>query len=202
MLIEDHPVVAEGLRKMLSESSFSAKILVFTTGGEGLEALELFQPDILLLDINLPDISGIELCGRISKKWPGIRIIALSSSSSKTVIGKMLEHGAKGYLLKDSDSQEILRAVSAVSRGEVYINEQVGSILSGREKSETLLLSAREKQVLKFISDGFTNNEIAEKMFISPLTVDSHRKNMLLKLGAKNTAALVKIAMLNGLIDN
>lgn len=200
LIVEDHPVVAEGLQKLLTESKTAKMVPAVQSGEECLRVLEHFSPDILFLDINLPDISGIDLCKKILARWPGIHIIALSSYSSKTVIRKMLDSGAGAYLTKDADSSEILAAISSVMKGESYCNQQVKAILSDSARESLPLLSARELEVLRLIAEGYTNNEIAEKIFISPLTVDSHRKNMLLKLGARNTAALVRLATLNGLI--
>ncbi len=202
MIVEDHPLVSEGLQKLLKEKELASSVPAVKSGEECLRALELYQPDILLLDINLPDISGLELCSIISKRWPGIRIIALSSYNTRTVISRMLENGARAYLVKDADGEEICHAIRQVAAGQLYYNEQIRALLEGKGQDSSALLTNREKQVLKLIADGFTNNEIADKIFVSPLTVDSHRKNLLLKLGARNTAALVKIALMAGLLED
>jgi len=202
MIVEDHPLVSEGLQKLLKEKELASTVPAVKSGEECLRALELYQPDILLLDINLPDISGLELCSIISKRWPDIRIIALSSYNTRTVISRMLENGARAYLVKDADGEEICHAIRQVASGQLYYNEQIRALLEGKGQDSSALLTNREKQVLKLIADGFTNNEIADKIFVSPLTVDSHRKNLLLKLGARNTAALVKIALMAGLLED
>lgn len=201
LIVEDHPVVAEGLQKLLAENKICTKCPVAGTGKECLDILKNYTPGLIFLDINLPDVSGIDLCKTILKEYKGIKIIALSSFGSRSFIEKIMENGASGYLVKNSDSEEILAAINAVSNGEKYFCSTSKNILKNKADDGVPILTRREQEVLKLISDGLTNNEIAEKMFISHLTVDSHRKNLLTKLGAKNTASLVKIAMLHNLIQ-
>jgi DNA-binding NarL/FixJ family response regulator len=200
LIVEDHPVVAEGLQKLLAEHGICTVCPVAQTGGECMEILKNYVPEMIFMDINLPDVSGIDLCKTILSKFPSIVILALSSFGSRSFIEKILENGAKGYLLKNSNSQEIISAIQKVKQGEIYYSEEVKAILENRADDGLPILTRREQEILKLISDGLTNNEIAEKIFISPFTVDSHRKNMLLKFGAKNTAVLVKMAMMHHLI--
>jgi DNA-binding NarL/FixJ family response regulator len=200
LIVEDHPVVAEGLQKLLTENGICKACPVAQTGKECLEILKNYIPEFIFMDINLPDVSGIDLCKTILSKYPAIRIVALSSFGSRSFIERILENGARGYLLKNSDGEEIIKAIEKVKKGETYYSESVRAILENRADDGVPVLTRREQEVLKYISDGLTNNEIADKMFISPLTVDSHRKNLLLKLCAKNTASLVKIAMTHNLI--
>lgn len=201
LIVEDHPVVAEGLQKLLADNNICTVCPVAGTGKDCLEMLKNYSPNIIFLDINLPDISGIDLCKTILKEYKNIKIIALSSFGSRSFIEKIMDNGASGYLVKNSDSEEILAAIKAVNEGEKYFCSTTKNILKNKVDDGVPILTRREQEVLKLISDGLTNNEIAEKMFISPLTVDSHRKNLLTKLGAKNTASLVKIAMQHDLID-
>jgi DNA-binding NarL/FixJ family response regulator len=200
LIVEDHPVVAEGLQKLLTENGICSICPVAYTGNECLEILKNYTPEFIFMDISLPDASGIDLCKTILSKSPKIQIVALSSFGSKSFIEKILRNGARGYLLKNSDGEEILTAIKKVRGGEIYLNDGVKAILDGKVDDNTPILTRRELEVLKLISDGLTNNEIAEKIFISPLTVDSHRKNLLLKLDARNTASLIKIAMMHNLI--
>lgn len=200
LVVEDHPVVAEGLQKLLADNGICAVCPVARTGSECLEILKNYIPEFIFLDINLPDVSGIDLCKTILSKFPSIQIVALSSFGSRSFIQRILENGARGYLLKNSDSEEIITAIQKVQQGEIYYNATVKDILDNKTDDGVPVLTRREMEVLKLISDGLTNNEIADKIFVSPLTVDSHRKNLLLKLGAKNTAALVKIAMMHNMI--
>jgi DNA-binding NarL/FixJ family response regulator len=202
LVVEDHPVVAEGLQKLLADNGICTTCPVAYTGKECMEILNNYLPELIFLDINLPDVSGIDLCKTILGKYPQIKILALSSFGSRSFIQKILENGAKGYLLKNSDGEEIISAIEKVKAGNIYYSASVKAILENKGEDGVPLLTRREQEVLKLISDGLTNNEIAGKMFISPLTVDSHRKNLLTKLGAKNTASLVKIAMQHDMIGD
>lgn len=200
LIVEDHPVVAEGLQKLLADNGICTVCPAVNTAKDCLETLNNYVPELIFMDINLPDGNGIDLCKNILSKFPSIKILALSSFGSKCFIEKIIENGAKGYLIKNSDSQEIILAIQRVMTGDIYYSESVKAVLENHGDDGVPVLTRREYEILELIADGFTNNEIAEKIFISPLTVDSHRKNMLLKFGAKNTAALIKIAMMHDLI--
>lgn len=200
LIVEDHPLVAEGLQKLLADNGICLSCPVASSGAECLEILKNYVPSVIFLDINLPDISGIDLCKSILKIHADIKVLALSSFGSRSFIEKIMENGASGYLVKNSDPEEILAAIEAVKQGKKYFCKTSQQILASKSDGGLPILTRRETEVLRYISDGLTNNEIAEKIFISPLTVDSHRKNLLTKLGARNTASLVKIAMLHELI--
>lgn len=202
LIVEDHPVVVEGMKKLLLESGLAKLCVTASNGKEALTYLNSFTPDIVLLDINLPDINGIDLCKTMKGLVPDIKILAISSFSQRSYIMRMMENGAMGYLLKNSSEEEIIAAINDIIEGKPHLHDEVHEILRKAEKSDGVpILSRRETEVLKYIADGFTNQEIGDKMFISPLTVDSHRKNLLMKLNARNTAALIKIAISKGLID-
>lgn len=198
-IVDDHPVVAEGLKKLVLDSGTADVIGIAETGKACLEFLRWEKPDIIFLDINLPDASGIDLCKEIKMQYPQIKILALTSYNEKSIIMKMLENGADGYLLKNSDAYDIIEGIKEINLGNKYFAAEVDNILK-KEESTEILLTRREKEVLTLIADGMTNNEIAEQLFISPLTVDSHRKNLITKLSARNTASLIKIAIENKLI--
>ena len=198
-IVDDHPVVAEGLRKLIIDSGAADVIGIAETGKACLDFLRWEKPDIIFLDINLPDTSGIDLCKEIKSKYKTIKILALTSYNEKSIIKKMIENGADGYLLKNSDAYDITEGIKEVTLGNKYFAAEVDSILRKEEPTE-ILLTKREKEVLMLIADGMTNNEIAEKLFISSLTVDSHRKNLITKLNARNTASLIKIAIENNFI--
>jgi DNA-binding NarL/FixJ family response regulator len=163
--------------------------------------LKTAQPDVLLMDINLPKKSGLELCKEIKEKYPAINIIGLSMSDQVSVIEKMLENGASGYLLKDASKQEIITALRYVHKGKKYVNFSVAEVLKKKTLNDQLpVLTRREKEVLGLIAEGHTNQEVANMLFLNITTIDSHRKNMLAKFKVKNTASLIKIAMNNQLI--
>lgn len=203
LIVEDHPVVVEGLMKILRNHSGIGHIYTAFDGTSCMRIMQNLSPKLVLLDINLPDTSGIDLCRKINEEWTGTRILAVSSCNERAVIKKMVAAGAAGYLLKNSSGEEITQAVNEILSGESYFGDEVGEILAA--DAATLnkpLLTRREKEVLELISEGYTNNEIGEKIFVSTLTVDTHRKNLLVKLGARNSAALIRIALKLGLLDN
>jgi DNA-binding NarL/FixJ family response regulator len=201
LIVDDHPVVVEGMRKLLNDSGISRNCLVAQSVKECLYIIDHFIPELVLLDINLPDGSGIDLCPIIIKKIPKIRILVLSSFGERSYISRMMENGAMGYMLKNSSEEEIINAINDVMDGKKHLGFDVAGILKKDIYSNNTILTRRETEVLSLIADGFTNQEIAEKVFISPHTVDSHRKNLLLKLSARNTAELVKIAICKKLIE-
>jgi DNA-binding NarL/FixJ family response regulator len=165
--------------------------------------LKQHKIDLILLDINLPDVSGIDLCKKIGKEFPQIKILGISTFSERSYISRMIENGASGYLIKSASSSEIEDAIKTVLEGKIYLNVSMGHLLrplSIVPDDNLPKLTKREKEILTLIAEGFTNNQIAEKLFISPLTVDSHRKNLLTKLNVNNTASLVRVAIENRLI--
>jgi DNA-binding NarL/FixJ family response regulator len=138
----------------------------------------------------------------MKQQYPDIKILAISSFSQRSYILRMMENGAMGYVLKNSSEEEIIAAINNIIAGKIHLDYEVNEILKQSEKADGgPILSRRETEVLKHIADGYTNQEIGDKMFISPLTVDSHRKNLLMKMNARNTAALIKIAITKGFIE-
>jgi len=202
-IVDDHRMVVEGIKSLLAQSK---NIEICGTAFDAYSAisqLEKIKTDVILMDINLPDMNGIELCAQMKKKHPNISILGLSNFKERSYITKMLDAGAMGYILKNADVEELEEAILTVFRGRVFMDKEVASVLS-ESKSNLIsqtLLTKREKEILQLISDGLTNHEIATKLFISPLTVDSHRKNLLTKFGVKNTASMIKVALENLLID-
>lgn len=199
LIVDDHPIVAEGIRKLIQDSDTAQVIGVAGTGKACLDFLRWERPDVVLLDIGLPDISGIELCNKIKSKSPSVKILALTTFNERSTVVRMMKNGADGYILKNSETWEIIEAIQAVYAGRKYLCDNAQSLLKA-SSSEELLLTDREREVLKLIGEGLTNLEIAERLFISPLTVDSHRKNLITKLQARNTASLIRIASEKGLL--
>lgn len=154
--------------------------------------------DIILMDISLPDISGIDLCAAIKAKYPGIMVLGLSFFKEGKYVAGMLKNGASGYVLKSTDKEELLQAIHDVHAGKTYLSseaEQAVKYESYNGRNHSPHLTRREKEVLLLIAEGNTNPEIAEMLFISAATVDSHRKNLLAKLNVRNTAMLIKCAI-------
>lgn len=206
-IIDDHAVVLDGLKTMLS--AFENLEVVFTTQSAG-ELLNHFQsdlPDVLLMDIQMPEINGIDLCKQITKQYPSIKLVAFTSFDDSNYVKQIFRSGAKGYLLKNSDKDTIVKAIETVMRDEEYMDETIKKILlqesiTGQRRSIfDVPLTKREKEILKLIADGLSSQEIADKLFISLRTVETHRLNLNQKLDVKNTAGLVKEAIKRGLID-
>src|SRR5439155_14124825 len=158
-----------------------------------LSYLKMQQPDVLLMDINLPDKSGIDLCKEVKDKYPFVFIVGLSTFNQQGLIEKMIDNGASGYVLKNATQEELIEGIETVMVGKLYFSDEAAQSLR-KTNSEIPLLTRREKEVLTLIAEGMTNNEIAQSLFISSTTVDTHRKNLLSKFEAKNTASLIRIA--------
>ena len=200
-IIDDHQMILEGIHSLLQEEKDIEWMGCAKLPGELMAFLKNGQPDVLLMDINLPQKSGLDLCKEVKEKYPAIQIIGLSTSDQVSVIKKMKENGASGFLLKDASKQEIITALQEVNRGREYVSFSVAEALKKSMPNDQLpVLTKREKQVLELIAEGLTNHEIAARLFLNSTTVDSHRKNMLTKFNVKNTAALIKLAMTNHLI--
>lgn len=201
-VVDDHPMVVEGLKSALGDYE-GIEYMGSAKHPAELEAMlhKKALPDIILMDINLPGKSGLDLCKEIKEKFLTIQIIALSTSNQAGTIRKMMDNGASGYLLKDSSRAEILEAIHQVKQGKTYISFSVSDALKKYNREELLpVITKREREVLELIANGFTNPEIAQKLFLTAATVDTHRTNMLMKFNAKNTAELVKLAVSNGFV--
>jgi len=200
-IIDDHQMIIEGIHSLLQ----GEQNIEWMGSTKSPDDLMLFltksQPDVLLMDINLPQRSGLVLCREVKEKYPAINVIGLSTSNQPSVIRKMQENGASGYLLKDASQSEILEALQQVNKGKEYVSFSVAEALK-KKGSDTSLpaLTRREKEILELIAEGHTNRKIAAKLFLNRTTINTHRKNMLTKFNVKNTAALIKIAVTNHLI--
>ncbi|HNX56475.1 MAG TPA: response regulator transcription factor [Prolixibacteraceae bacterium] len=198
-IVDDHPLLVEGLKNLIADSKVAILTDSAQTGSDCLKMLSFKQPDVLLLDINLPDCNGIDLCKEISTKWPSLNIMALTSFGEFTSIRKMLENGAKGYLLKNAMPEEIILGIETVARGEKFLCHEVDLFMK-KQTNRHIFLTPRETDLLRLIVKGYTNPEIANELFLGIETINSYRKNLLFKLNARNTAVLVKIALEEKLI--
>ena len=201
-IVDDHQLVIEGIKSLLNDDE-NIEIIGSATNAKRCVQFFLHQTaDVVLMDISLPDMIGIDLCKIISEKNHSIKIIALSTFTEGTYVRKMIESGAKGYLLKNASKYEIIKAITTVFNGENYLTFEAEKALKYENELQNKLpkLTKREKEVLLLISQGYTNNQISEKLFISIDTVDSHRKNLYSKMNVNNTATLLKFASENNLI--
>ena len=199
-VIDDHYMVIEGIHSLL-QSEKSIEWMGHAMNGEScLAFLRNSQPDIIFMDINLPDTSGIDLCKRVKEIYPSVFIIGLSTFNQQSFITRMLENGASGYVLKNAGKEELLTAIQTVLRGRTFLSHEAAMMIDKQNTADVPMLTRREREVLRLIADGLTTQEIADELFISRTTVDTHRKNLLLKMEAKNVAAMIKMAVQLNLI--
>jgi DNA-binding NarL/FixJ family response regulator len=201
-IVDDHSVVIEGIYSLLQNEK-GIEIAGYAANGQNcLTYFTNHTADVILMDISLPDMNGIDLCKLIKEKYPGIMVLALSTFNQGSYIKKMMEGGASGYLLKNTGKDEIIDAIKTVARGNIYLSFETGKELQASIKeNETIpLLTKREKEILCHIANGLTNLQIAETLFLSIDTINSHRKSLHSKLNVKNTAMLIRFAVEHKLV--
>lgn len=192
-IVDDHYMVIEGIRSLLQHERAIDLIGHAMSASSCLSFLKLHQPDVVLMDINLPDLSGIELCKEVREKYPATYILGLSTFNQQSFVQKMIDHGASGYVLKNASGKELVEAIETVAKGRKYLSVEVEQLMKQKPTHE-IIITRREMEVLSLIAAGMTNQEMAGKLFISITTVDTHRKKLLEKFAAKNTAELIKLA--------
>lgn len=212
---DDHQLFIEGI-KALTRDSQEVKLIGEAENGEDLlNQLKTIKPDVILMDINMPKINGIEATKKIRQLYPAIKILALTMFDDTLYVSEMIKAGASGYLLKNAGRAELITAISTVNKGERYVSSEVslkmidkmnaGDHSSSENKMPPVRKSdvtKKELEILKLIATELTNAEIAAKLNNSPMTIITHRKNLLRKLGVKNTAGLIKYAMENGMLND
>jgi len=194
-IVDDHYMVIEGIRSLIQNERNIEWAGHASNAASCLAFLQQQLPDVILMDINLPDKSGIDLCKEVRDKYPSVFVIGLSTFNQQSFIQKMMENGASGYVLKNATQDELMEAIATVANGKIFLSHEAAQSLHKNNQGATPVLTSREKEVLELIANGMTNNEIATKLFISVTTVDTHRKNLLAKFEAKNIASLIKAAM-------
>jgi len=199
-ILDDHKMVVESLSKLINESDIAQVTAAYYDLESGRLGLAKSQPDILLLDIGLPDGDGVDFCAEITKVYPELKIIMLTSYKEFNVAKRALHNGALGYVLKNAESEEIFAGIEAVSRGERFLCEEINILLREKRNEEVIWYSPREKEILQYIADGFTTEEISKKIFRDKETVRYYRKNLLIKLVAGNTSVMVKKACEQNLV--
>jgi len=194
-IVDDHYMVIEGIRSLLQNEKNIEWMGHAMNADSCIAFLKQQTPDVILMDINIPGKSGIDLCKEVREKYPSIFIIGLSTFNQQSLIQKMMDNGASGYLLKNATQEELMEGIETVIKGKTYLSDEAALSLRKSPEGDTPVLTRREKEVLTLIAEGMTNVEIAKHLFISVTTVDTHRKNLLAKFEAKNIAALVKYAV-------
>lgn len=212
LLAEDHNVVREGLRLLLSAQPDISVVGEATNGRQAVALARETCPDVVVLDIAMPDLDGLQAAALIRSECPQAHVLILTMHESDAYFFRAVEAGAAGYLLKKAASEDLIKAVHAVAQGEAYFYPSLarkllegylshGSSASPADRSEYGELSEREREIMFLLVRGLSNQEIAEKLFISPSTVQSHRSHILQKLGLETTIDLVRYAIRNGLIE-
>ncbi|MBL7905052.1 MAG: response regulator transcription factor [Bacteroidales bacterium] len=212
LLVDDHKIVRDGIRALLSGQE---DIRIYDEAGSGSELFRQLNsglPDIVLMDISLPDISGIELCEKVREQFPLMKVLFLSMYTSEEYIFNAIKAGAQGYLPKNISQDELLHAIRAVAAGEEYFSESVSNIIlksyikKAQDKepenlTQSSALSKRELEILRLFAEGNTNPQIAEQLYISTRTVESHKNHIMQKLGLKTAVDLIKFAIKHHIID-
>jgi len=208
LLAEDHTVVRQGLRRILQAEPGIEIVAEVGDGRAALQEIEATQPSVAIVDISLPSLNGIEVTRQAAKVAPQTRILILSMHADDAYIRQALQAGARGYLLKDADDLDLLKAVAAIDGGASYFSPTVSRVLlqgflqdAPAAADEMSVLSARERQVLPLIAEGRSSKEVAQLLGLSVSTVESHRKHIMEKLDLHNTAALVRFALKKGLVQ-
>jgi len=210
LLVDDHRLIRDGIRFYLEKQEND--ISIAGEASDGKQALIFLKKnpdavDIVLTDISMPEMNGVELASEVNKKFPDIKIIALTMIKDSQYVKQMLQAGASGYLLKNAREKEIVEAVKAVYKGETYYAQEATKAIMDfmskkKQDSEVIAISKREKEVLRLIIDELSNQEIADKLFISIRTVEAHKRNLMEKTGSKTLAGLVKYAINNFLFED
>ncbi|MFL5765025.1 MAG: response regulator [Bacteroidia bacterium] len=213
LIVDDHRIIRDGLRSLLSGEKEIEIVGEASNGGEALIMHGALNPDVIIADITMPEMNGIEMTREICKQETPAKVLIVSMHDNEDYINQALDVGASGFLLKDCSKEELVKAIKAVTNGETYCSGEVSKILLNRflmsskskklkiEAEEKLELTKREKEILKLISDGLSNKEIATQLFVSTRTIDTHRYNLMQKLGVKNGAELVRLAFKMNLIS-
>lgn len=206
-LVDDHPAILNGLRMILAGYPQIKVLGSYTDGQQLSKGLENELPDIIIMDIQLPGEDGIILCKRVISTYPTVKVIVFTNCNERHYVKSMFQQGASGYLLKTADAHIILAAIEAAMAGEQYIHSEIKEhmfqqfIANKKSDRFTPSLTKREKEIIRLIAQGLSNQEIAANLFLSIRTVENHRFNLIQKLDVKNTAALVRKAIEMGWVE-
>jgi len=207
LLVDDHKMMREGLAALLHDVPDIQIVGEANDGREAIDLIRTLHPDVVVMDVGMPELNGVEATRRIRAEFDGVRVIALSTHTDKRYVHHMLEAGANGYVLKISAHEELIRAVRAASQGRTYLSPEIAGLVverstsanAGCETSAYSTLSSREREVLQLVAEGKTSAETAKEMHISVKTVETHRRNIVQKVGLHGTAELTKYAIREGL---
>ena len=199
-IVDDHYLVIEGIRTLLQNEKDIELVGHASNADSCLAFLKNKQPDVLLMDISMPGKPGIELCKEVRETYPSVFVIGLSTFNEFSSFDAMIANGASGYLLKNAGREEIKQAIHTVAKGNTFLRYEAATTLKNSAHQNSPVLTRRENEILRLISNGLTNPKIAEKLFLSLSTVDTHRKSIMRKLNIKNTAFLIRYAIEHKLV--
>jgi DNA-binding NarL/FixJ family response regulator len=200
VIVDDHEVVREGLRLSLSRAPHIRVVGEASDGEQAIEIVERRRPDVVVMDVRMPGVDGLEATRQITEKVPGTAVLIFTAFSERSLLARGLDSGAKGYILKEAPHETLLRAVERVATGEGYIDPALmPAFLSGRDQAD--MLTGREREILQLLADGLSNADVAAKLFISQETVKSHVRHILAKLEADTRTQAVAIALRESIID-
>lgn len=203
LIADDHKILLDGFISLFQGIKDIKVVATAINGNEVLEKVQNMKVDIALLDINMPERNGVEVCKLLSENHPSIKVVALSMHRENSFVNRMKRFGAKGYMLKDDRTEELYKCIKTVFDGGEYFSPRLNAQLANNRRSTALDLnkvSEREIEILSLIAQGYSNKEVSKELYLSVHTIDSHRKNMLNKFQAKNSADLVRKALEKGLI--
>ncbi|KEO71907.1 response regulator transcription factor [Anditalea andensis] len=195
VIIDDHPIVLQGFTHILLHEDNINLLETFTSASNGISYIATHQVDVVLLDINMPDMNGLEACDLISKKNPLCKVIAISNNNEHSIIHRMLHSGASGYVLKNASAEELVKCIWDAVSGNTALSQDVKEILRTTKISNLPKITRRETEILLLLAKGLTSVEIADKIYVSPLTIETHRRNLIQKFEVANCAALIHKAM-------
>ncbi|MDO4790130.1 MAG: response regulator transcription factor [Porphyromonas sp.] len=193
-ITDDHKMLVEGLKAAIDDSGVAQTTGVSYSLNECRKAIMQNIPDVLLLDISMPDGSGIDFCSEMHERYQGMKILILTSHDEYTMVRRALSAGASGYILKNALSEEVVKGIETACSGELFLSHQI-DLLMKKKTNDPVLLTAREQELLHYIVNGSNNQEIAEQMCLSIETIKTYRKNLIQKFGARNSMDLVRMAI-------
>lgn len=211
LLADDHTILRAGLKMMLNAQPDIEVVGEASDGRQAVSEAHRLLPDVILMDITMPDCNGIEATKQVKRTLPDIRVLVLTMHENEEYLFQMLRAGASGYMLKEAADTDLISAIRVVSSGRFYLSPSAQSMMvsdylqrvrTGEERDSYSALTEREREILKLVAEGYTNNQIGERLFISPKTVDTHRTHIMDKLNLHSRAELVKYAMRRGLLED
>jgi two-component system response regulator NreC len=211
LLADDHTILRAGLKMMLNAQPDMEVVGEAQDGRQAIQEAQRLQPDVVLMDITMPDMNGIEATRQIKRNLPAARILILTMHEHDEYVFQALRAGASGYMLKEAADTDLISALHIIQSGQFYLSPAAQSVMvgdylqrvrTGEEKDSYSSLTEREREILKLVAEGYTNNQIAERLVISPKTVDTHRTHIMDKLNLHSRAELVKYAMRRGLLED